>query len=73
MTQGFEVTLLSHLNKGPVSPKDLEDAIRPHTILVSIMLDNNVVGTILDKKTLAEVAHKHGVVFHTNAARRQGT
>ncbi|MDR2461188.1 MAG: cysteine desulfurase [Deltaproteobacteria bacterium] len=69
---GFNVTLLTPDSKGQISPKDLEAAIRPDTILVSIMFANNVMGTILDIQTLAQIAHKHGVLFHTDAVQAAG-
>lgn len=65
--QGFEVTYLPVDGFGTVSPTDLEAAIRPDTILVTIMYANNEMGTIMPIKELAEVAHKHKVLFHTDA------
>lgn len=65
--QGFEVTYLPVDGFGMVSPADLEAAIRPDTILVTIMYANNEMGTIMSIKELAEVAHKHKVLFHTDA------
>lgn len=65
--QGFEVTYLPVDRFGMVSPTDLEAAIRPDTILVTIMYANNEMGTIMPIKELAEVAHKHKVLFHTDA------
>ena len=65
--QGFEVTYLPVDGFGMVSPTDLEAAIRPDTILVTIMYANNEMGTIMPIKELAEVAHKHKVLFHTDA------
>lgn len=69
---GFEVTYLKVDNEGFVSPKDLEDAIREDTILVSIMFANNEIGTIEPIKELCEIAHKHGVIFHTDAVQATG-
>jgi len=69
---GFDVTYLSPDNNGHISPEQLENAIRPDTILVTIMLANNVVGTILDIKSLAAVARKHRVPFHTDAVQAVG-
>lgn len=65
--QGFEVTYLPVDGFGMVSPTDLEAAIRPDTILVTIMYANNEMGTIMPIKELAEVVHKHKVLFHTDA------
>lgn len=64
---GFEVTYLPVDEYGMVSPEDLDKAITDKTILVSIMFANNEIGTIQPIKELAEVAHKHGVCFHTDA------
>jgi len=71
-TQGFSVTYLPVDRFGLVDPQDLERAIRPDTLLVSIMHANNEVGTIQPIQELAEIAHKHGAVFHTDAAQSLG-
>ncbi|HIV51594.1 MAG TPA: cysteine desulfurase [Candidatus Faecalibacterium intestinipullorum] len=70
---GFEVTYLPVSPEGYVRPEDLEAAIRPDTALVSIMMANNEIGTIQPIKELAEIAHKHGVWFHTDAVQAVGT
>ena len=70
---GFEVTLLDVHENGIVRPKELEKAIREDTALVTIMFANNEIGTIQPIKELAEVAHKHGVIFHTDAVQAVGT
>ncbi len=64
---GFKVTYLPVDEYGMVNPKDLENAITDKTILVSIMYANNEIGTIQPVKKLAEIAHKHNVLFHTDA------
>ncbi len=69
---GYEVTYLPVDGEGFVSVESLEDAIRPDTILVSIMFANNEIGTIQPIKELCEVAHKHGVLFHTDAVQATG-
>lgn len=69
---GCEVTYLDVDENGLVSPKDLEAAIRPETILVSIMFANNEIGTIEPIAELAKVAHDHGVLFHTDAVQAFG-
>lgn len=69
---GWEVTYLPVDNEGFVSVDDLEKAIRPDTVLVSIMFANNEIGTIEPIKELCEVAHKHGVLFHTDAVQATG-
>lgn len=65
-TQGFRVTKLPVNEKGRVSVADLEKAIDDETILVSVMYANNEVGTIQPVKELAEVAHRHGALFHSD-------
>jgi cysteine desulfurase NifS len=71
-TQGCIVTYLPVDRFGLVDPKDLEEAIIPETILVSIMHANNEVGTIQPIRQLAEISHQHGAVFHTDAAQTLG-
>jgi cysteine desulfurase len=71
-SQGFEVTYLPVDHDGKVNPADLEKAIRPDTILVTIMMANNEIGTIEPIKELASIAHKHGVLFHTDAVQAAG-
>lgn len=64
--QGFTVTKLPVDSTGLVRVEDLEKAITPQTTLVSVMYVNNEVGTIQPIKELAEVAHKHGALFHSD-------
>ena len=64
--QGFRVTKLPVDAKGRVSVADLESVIDDKTILVSVMYANNEVGTIQPVKELAEVAHRHGALFHSD-------
>lgn len=69
---GFEVTYLDVDSDGFVHPETLEKAIRPETVLISIMMVNNEIGTIQPIKELAAVAKKHGVLFHTDAVQGLG-
>ena len=69
---GLEVTYLDVDNEGFVSPADLEAAIKDTTILVSIMMINNEVGTIQPIKELAAIAKAHGVLFHTDTVQALG-
>lgn len=71
--QGFEITYLPVDADGFVSGQDLENAIRPDTALVTIMMANNEIGTIQPIKKLAEIAHHHGVWFHTDAVQAVGS
>lgn len=65
--QGYEVTYLDVDETGLISLEELEKAIRPDTILISIMFANNEIGTIEPIKEIGEIAKKHGVLFHTDA------
>lgn len=69
---GYEVTYLDVDENGIVKPEDLEAAIRPDTILVTIMFANNEIGTVEPIKELGAIAHKHGVLFHTDAVQAFG-
>ena len=71
-TRGFPITYLPVDSFGMVDPQDLERAIRPETLLVSIMHANNEVGTIQPIRELVEITHRHGAVFHTDAAQTLG-
>lgn len=69
---GFEVTYLDVDSQGFVSPEALEAAIKDTTVLVSIMMVNNEIGTVEPIKELAAVAKAHGVYFHTDAVQGLG-
>jgi cysteine desulfurase len=71
-TQEFTITILPVDRTGLVSVADLEAALTPSTILVSIMHANNEVGTIQPIRELADAAHRAGAVFHTDAAQTMG-
>ena len=70
--QGFEVTYLDVDTDGLISLEALEAAIRPSTILISIMYINNEIGTMQPIKDIADIAHKHHVLFHTDAVQAYG-
>ena len=65
--QGYEVTYLDVDENGLVDPKAVEAAIRPDTILISVMFANNEIGTIQPIAEMGKIAHEHGVLFHTDA------
>ena len=69
---GYEVTYLGIDDQGRLNPAELEAAIKDTTILVSIMMVNNEIGTIHPIKELAAIAKKHGVLFHTDAVQAVG-
>lgn len=65
--QGFEVTYVGVDEYGTIKLDELEAAIRPDTILISVMAANNEIGTIQPIAQIGEIAKKHGVLFHTDA------
>lgn len=69
---GYEMTYLPVLPDGSADPAVFEAAITDKTILASVMYVNNEIGTVQPIKELAEIAHKHGVVFHTDAVQALG-
>lgn len=69
---GYEITYLDVDEYGTVNPEDVEKAIRPDTILISVMTANNEIGTIEPIKEIGEIAKKHGVLFHTDAVQALG-
>ena len=70
--RGYEVTYLDVDENGLVKLDELEAAIRPDTILISVMFANNEIGTIEPIKEIGAIAKKHGVLFHTNAVQAFG-
>ena len=70
--KGYEVTYLDVDEDGKISLEELEKAIRPDTILISIMSANNEIGTIEPIKEIGKIAHDHGVLFHTDAVQAFG-
>jgi len=70
--QGFEVTFLDVLPNGLVDAGAFEQAIRPDTILVSVMLVNNEIGVIQDVQALGAICREHKVLFHVDAAQATG-
>ena len=64
---GFEITYLDVDSEGFVSLEDVENAITDKTILISVMFANNEIGTIEPVCEIGEIAHKHGILFHTDA------
>jgi len=69
---GFEVTYLPVDEYGMVEPREVEKAIKQNTVLVSVMQANNEIGTINPVEEICEICHKHGVLFHTDAAQTCG-
>lgn len=70
--QGFEVTYLDVDEFGLVRLQDLKNAIRPDTILISVMFANNEIGTIEPIKEIGAIAKEHNILFHTDAVQAYG-
>lgn len=70
--KGFEITYIPVDSLGRVDPGDVEKAIRPDTILISVMMANNEIGTIEPIAEIGAIARKHGVWFHTDAVQAVG-
>lgn len=70
--QGFEVTYLDVDEDGVVKLDDLKAAIKPTTILISVMFANNEIGTIQPIKEIGKIARENGVLFHTDAVQAFG-
>ncbi|MBN2364849.1 MAG: cysteine desulfurase [Calditrichaeota bacterium] len=69
---GYRITYLEADEYGIIHPERLKDALTSDTILVSVMLANNEVGTIQPVKELCAISHKQGVLFHTDAVQAAG-
>lgn len=71
-SKGFDVTYLDVDESGIVKLEQLKAAIRPDTILISVMFANNEIGTIQPIKEIGEIAKEHGIFFHTDAVQAYG-
>ncbi|MBJ7265117.1 MAG: IscS subfamily cysteine desulfurase [Burkholderiaceae bacterium] len=70
--QGFEVTYLNVKDDGLIDLDTFKAALRPDTVLVSVMFVNNEIGVIQDIETLGEICREQGIVFHVDAAQATG-
>lgn len=70
--RGYDVTYLDVDENGLIDLNTLEAAVRPDTFLISIMFANNEIGTIEPIKEIGEIAHRHGILFHTDAVQAFG-
>ena len=69
---GYEVTYLPVDARGRIDPGDLEAAIRPDTVLISLMTANNEIGTLQPVEAFGAIAKAHGIPFHTDAVQAMG-
>ena len=70
--QGYEVSYIDVDERGIVKLDELKKAIRPDTVLISIMFANNEIGTIQPIKEIGQIAREHGILFHTDAVQAYG-
>ena len=70
--RGFEITYVPVDDQGIVDPADVERALRPDTILVTIMMANNEIGTIQPVEEIGRICRARGVLFHTDAVQAAG-
>ena len=70
--QGFEVSYINVDEDGIIKLEELQKAIKPSTILISVMAANNEIGTIQPIEEIAKIAHSHNIVFHTDAVQAIG-
>lgn len=71
-SRGFDVTFLPVDEEGRVSPEDVQEAIRPDTILVSVMFANNETGVLMPVAEIGRVARENDILFHTDAVQAVG-
>ncbi len=71
-SQGYEATILPVDSDGLINPTELERSLRNDTLLVSIMIANNEIGTIAPIQELVKITHETGALFHTDAAQAVG-
>ncbi len=70
--QGFEISYIDVDEDGIINLEQLEKEIKPTTILISIMYANNEIGTIEPIEQISQIAHKHNIIFHTDAVQAIG-
>ena len=70
--EGYEITYLDVDERGLVDVEELKQAIRPDTILISVMFANNEIGTIEPIEEIGSIAKEHGILFHTDAVQAFG-
>lgn len=70
--RGFEITYIGVDENGILKLDELRAALRPDTILISVMFANNEIGTIQPIREIGEIAKEHGILFHTDAVQAYG-
>ena len=70
--RGYEITYIDVDENGIIKMDELKKAIRPDTILISVMFANNEIGSIQPIKEIGEIAHENGILFHTDAVQAYG-
>lgn len=70
--QGFEITYVKPNKNGEISPKDIEEAITPKTILISVMMANNEIGAIQNTSEIAKISKAKNVMFHSDCVQSFG-
>ena len=70
--QGFEVSYINVDEEGIIKLEELQNAIKPSTILISVMFANNEIGTIQPIEQISQIAHLHNITFHTDAVQAIG-
>ena len=70
--QGFDVTYLNVKDDGLIDLDTFKAALRPDTVLVSVMMVNNEIGVVQDIETLGEICREKGIIFHVDAAQATG-
>jgi cysteine desulfurase NifS/selenium donor protein len=71
-SQGFRITVVPVDEYGMVNPDDIQRALTAHTVLITVMHANNEVGTLQPIREIADIARRHGIVMHTDAAQSVG-
>ncbi|MEI3395812.1 MAG: cysteine desulfurase NifS [Clostridia bacterium] len=70
--KGFSISYIDVDESGIINLEKLKNEITPQTILISVMYANNEIGTIQPIKEIAQIAHSHGIIFHTDAVQAVG-
>lgn len=70
--RGFDITIIPVNSLGLVDPDDIKAAIRPDTVLISVMMANNETGTVEPVSEIGRIAHEYGIIFHTDAVQSYG-